>query len=163
MDIISGILLQMTTPEPRGRDDTRETDPFDGLLREAARLPSRRRRNGGNATGITLNVVIGLALFFLGMYINHGTDTRLIAIRKEKEGYQIPQGWLFRWISCPNHFGEIVEWTGFALIAWSVPALTFAIWTFCNLAPRALNHHAWYHENFKEYPKNRKAFIPWGW
>ena len=97
------------------------------------------------------------------MYINHGTDTRLIAIRKEKEGYQIPQGWLFRWISCPNHFGEIVEWTGFALIAWSVPALTFAIWTFCNLAPRALNHHAWYHENFKEYPKNRKAFIPWGW
>ena len=113
--------------------------------------------------GITLNIVIGLVLFFGGMYINRETDSRLISLRKEKEGYSIPQGWLFKWISCPNHFGEIVEWIGFALVAWSVPAVTFAMWTFCNLVPRALNHHDWYHENFEEYPKKRRAVIPWLW
>ena len=114
-------------------------------------------------SGVTINVIIGLALFFGGMYINHGTDSRLIALRKKKAGYSIPRGWLFRWVSCPNHFGELVEWIGFAVVAWSLPAITFAVWTFCNLVPRALNHHAWYHENFEEYPSQRKAIIPWLW
>jgi len=114
-------------------------------------------------TEITSIIVVGLVLFFGGMYINQGTDSRLISLRKEKEGYSIPQGWLFKWISCPNHFSEIIEWIGFALIAWSLPSVTFAVWTFCNLIPRALNHHAWYHENFEDYPDKRKAVIPWLW
>ena len=113
--------------------------------------------------GITVNVVVGLAVFFLGMYINQGTDSRLIALRKKQEGYQIPKGWLFKYISCPNHFGEIVEWAGFAIVAWRVPAVTFAVWTFCNLVPRALNHHEWYQENFEDYPKDRKAVLPKIW
>lgn len=114
-------------------------------------------------TEITSIIVVGLVLFFGGMYINHGTDSRLISLRKEKEGYSIPQGWFFKWISCPNHFSEIIEWIGFALIAWSLPSVTFAVWTFCNLIPRALNHHAWYNENFEDYPDKRKAVIPWLW
>ena len=106
------------------------------------------------------NVILGVCVFAIGFLINQITDTKLIALRKEKMGYQIPRKWLFEYISCPNHFGEIVEWIGFAIAAWSLPALTFAIWTFCNLFPRALNHHEWYHENFEDYPKNRKAVIP---
>ncbi|MCR9172488.1 MAG: DUF1295 domain-containing protein [bacterium] len=112
---------------------------------------------------ISMLVIGGAVLFFIGMYINMGTDNRLIALRKQQSGYQIPRGWLFRYISCPNHFGEIIEWTGFAIAAWSIPAATFAIWTFCNLAPRALNHHEWYREQFSDYPKERKAFIPKIW
>lgn len=112
---------------------------------------------------LTVNVVIGLVIFFAGMTINHITDTKLIGLRKEQKGYQVPRKWLFEVISCPNHFGEIIEWIGFAIIAWSLPALTFAIWTFCNLVPRALNHHDWYQERFADYPKKRKAIIPWIW
>lgn len=108
-------------------------------------------------------VYVGILLFVIGFIINYTTDQKLIALRKNNEGYQIPRGWLFEKISCPNHFGEIIEWTGFAIAAGSLPAATFAIWTFCNLAPRALNHHAWYHEQFEKYPKNRKAFIPYFW
>ena len=104
--------------------------------------------------------VIGISLFFVGMFINMGTDRRLIALRKKQSGYQIPRGWLFKYISCPNHFGEMLEWTGFAVAACSLPAWTFAIWTICNLVPRALNHHEWYHEKFDNYPKERKAFLP---
>jgi hypothetical protein len=67
---------------------------------------------------------------------------------------------LFEWISCPNLFGEIVEWFGFALMCWSLPALSFAIWTAANLIPRALSHHAWYRGHFPDYPQARRAVIP---
>lgn len=111
----------------------------------------------------TWNVYVGLVLFFVGFYINQAADTKLINLRNESNEYQIPRGWLFKYISCPNHFGEIIEWFGFAFIAYNLPAFTFAIWTFCNLVPRALNHHAWYFEHFKNYPKNRKAIFPFSW
>lgn len=109
---------------------------------------------------LSLHALLGLSLFFLGMYLNMGTDNRLISLRKNNSGYQVPQGWLFKYISCPNHLGEIVEWAGFALVAWNLPALSFAIWTICNLVPRALNHHAWYKEHFSDYPEDRKAVLP---
>ena len=38
---------------------------------------------------------------------------------------------------CTYLVGEILEWTGFAIACWSLPALAFAIYTFSNLAPRA--------------------------
>ena len=106
-------------------------------------------------------IYIGLALFIYGMVLNHKSDNKLISLRKRDTGYHIPQGGLFNKISCPNHFGEIIEWTGFAVIAFNISALTFAIWTACNLIPRALNHHSWYKESFEEYPKNRRAVIPY--
>lgn len=108
----------------------------------------------------SLHVGIGLLVFFTGMVINRRADRKLISLREKQEGYQIPRGGLFEYISCPNHFGEIVEWFGFALIACSLPAITFAIWTFCNLSPRSLNHHQWYREKFEDYPTKRKAVVP---
>ena len=67
---------------------------------------------------------------------------------------------MFRYVSCPNHFGEIVEWAGFAVMCWNLPALSFAVWTAGNLIPRALSHHRWYRERFPDYPPERKAVIP---
>jgi 3-oxo-5-alpha-steroid 4-dehydrogenase 1 len=70
---------------------------------------------------------------------------------------------LFEFISCPNHFSEFIQWSGFAFMAWNLPATTFLIWTFANLFPRALKHHKWYKQHFENYPKNRKAVVPWLW
>jgi hypothetical protein len=116
-------------------------------------------------SGLVLNLFVftGVALFFIGFVINQTADSKLIALRKEGMGYQIPREWLFDYISCPNHFGEIIEWVGFAIAARSLPALSFAIWTFCNLAPRANNHHSWYLEKFPDYPKKRKIVLPGVW
>ena len=72
----------------------------------------------------------------------------------------MPKGGLFRYVSCPNHFGEIVEWAGFAVMCWNLPALSFAVWTAGNLIPRSLSHHRWYREHFPDYPAERKAVIP---
>ena len=107
--------------------------------------------------------IIGILIFIIGFAINQIADSKLIALRKQNQGYQIPKGWLFNYISCPNYFGEILEWIGFAVASGSLPALSFAIWTFCNLAPRANNHHFWYLDNFSTYPKSRKILLPFLW
>ena len=105
--------------------------------------------------------LLGLLLFILGAVINISSDNHLISLRsKNQTGYSIPRKGLFRWISCPNHFGEIIEWTGFAIMLWSLSGASFAIWTAANLIPRSLDHHKWYQKNFTDYPVNRKAIIP---
>lgn len=108
-----------------------------------------------------LLLVVGLVLFWTGLYINWKSDTLLINLRKPGEsGYKIPKGFLFERISCPNHFGELIEWIGFALVAFNLGALSFVIWTAANLIPRALAHHRWYYEKFDDYPQGRRALIP---
>lgn len=105
--------------------------------------------------------IAGFILFFGGMFINMRSDNLLLKLRKKGgTGYKIPKGWLFNLVSCPNHLGEIIEWAGFALMAWNLPALSFAVWTFANLAPRSLAHHKWYLKQFLDYPRKRKAVIP---
>jgi 3-oxo-5-alpha-steroid 4-dehydrogenase 1 len=105
--------------------------------------------------------VIGVFLFFVGMNINMHADNVLRNLRKPGEtGYKIPRGGAFEYVSGANFFGEIIEWIGFAIAAWSLPALAFAVFTACNIGPRALAHHSWYLERFKDYPKSRKALIP---
>jgi steroid 5-alpha reductase family enzyme len=95
------------------------------------------------------------------MVINDKSDAMLLSLRKpEEKGYKIPHGFLFKYISCPNHFGEILEWLGFAILSWNIASLSFAIWTFANLAPRAIAHHRWYKEHFPNYPRKRKAVLP---
>jgi len=108
--------------------------------------------------------LVGTMLFLAGYAVNRWGDLRLRELRQPGEtGYRIPYGGLFRWISCPNYLGEIIEWCGWALATWSLPGLAFAVWTFANLAPRARSHHAWYRANFAEYPRDRTALIPGIW
>lgn len=105
--------------------------------------------------------LIGIALFFGGFLINRHADTLLLRLRKPGEtDYKIPHGIWFDYVSCPNYLGEIIEWFGWALAAWSLPGLAFALFTAANLIPRAYTHHVWYRERFPDYPKERKAILP---
>ena len=106
----------------------------------------------------------GLAFFVAGFTINRQADHVLRHLRAPGEsGYKIPYGGLYRWVSCPNYLGEIVEWIGWAVATWSLPGLAFAAWTVANLAPRARAHHAWYREHFPDYPPERRALVPGLW
>jgi 3-oxo-5-alpha-steroid 4-dehydrogenase 1 len=106
--------------------------------------------------------VMGLAVFVIGMGINIRSDVLLRRLRwTQHAGYRIPHGFMFRWVSCPNYLGEMIEWLGFALLTWSVSGVAFALWTIANLLPRAISHHRWYLSEFPDYPADRKALVPY--
>ncbi|TPX71702.1 hypothetical protein SpCBS45565_g00902 [Spizellomyces sp. 'palustris'] len=117
----------------------------------------------------------GIALFLWGMYVNIISDNELMRLRRQKAPHQqgsvtlsngrkyfIPEEYMHRFVSCANYFGEIVEWTGYALLMdGETAALGFWVWTLANLIPRAVQTNKWYRRTFGEkYPKNRKAVIP---
>ena len=108
--------------------------------------------------------IFGLIIFLIGMTINIRSDNILFSLRSNGLGdYKIPKDGLFKWVSCPNYFGEIIEWCGWAIATWSFAGLSFAIWGLANLIPRARSNHKWYLEKFSDYPVNRKALIPKIW
>lgn len=106
----------------------------------------------------------GAAIFLVGLVINLHADTVLIHLRKPGEtGYKVPKGGMYRFVSSPNYLGEILEWIGWAILTWSLAGLAFAVYTAANLGPRAFSNHAWYKEKFPEYPRERRALIPFLW
>lgn len=119
--------------------------------------------------------IVGILLFASGMFINMKSDYALVALRHRtaKGSYSIPRGFAFEFISCPNFFGEGVEWLGYAFTAAglsgacicttaSLVGLSFFLYTLSNTFPRGVKHHQWYLDTFKEkYAQlNRKAVIP---
>ncbi|RLD40748.1 MAG: 3-oxo-5-alpha-steroid 4-dehydrogenase [Bacteroidetes bacterium] len=105
--------------------------------------------------------IAGAVLLLTGMLINVSSDQKLLSLRKgEHTGYYIPYGGMFKYVSSPNLFGEILEWLGWAMMSWCLPSFSFALWTMANLLPRALDHRRWYRKRFPDCPKARKAVIP---
>jgi 3-oxo-5-alpha-steroid 4-dehydrogenase 1 len=108
----------------------------------------------------TPTYLIGITLCISGMAINIHSDSILRSLKSKQGEYKIPRGGLFEYVSGANFFGEIVEWTGYAITCWSLPTTTIVIISLCNIAFRAVHHHRWYKEKFDDYPTNRKALIP---
>ena len=104
----------------------------------------------------------GLLLFAAGYGLNKHSDylLRQLAASCQPGQMKLPQGGGFRWVDQPNYLGEVFTWLGFALASWSLAGLSFAVFTFANLAPRALRKHRWYQKEFANYPKKRKAILP---
>jgi hypothetical protein len=108
--------------------------------------------------------VAGVAVFACGVAIHLSSDAILRRQRADSGGaYVVPDRGLHRLVASPNYLGEIVEWSGWALAAWSLPALSFVVWSVANLGPRAAANRAWYRKTFKEYPANRRRLIPFVW
>lgn len=106
--------------------------------------------------------LIGLLVAGVGWWINFDADNRLIALRSDgSSGYKIPQGGGFRHVSAANYFGEILLWSGWALMSLTWAGLVFVLFTLANLVPRALASHRWYREKFPDYPPERRAIIPY--
>ncbi len=106
--------------------------------------------------------IVGTLLFFTGLTINVRADAALLRLRKRGEtAYRIPTGALHDRVASPNYFGEIIEWTGWAIATWSLAGASFALYTAANLVPRAVATLRWYREKFPEYPAERRAIFPW--
>ena len=123
----------------------------------------------GNAAALTdrrfdVFFFLGVTLFVLGFVVNVHSDHLLRSLRAPGEnGYKVPFGGGFTYVSAPNYLAEMVEWVGFALAAQTLAAWAFAAFTVANLSPRALANHRWYRAKFPDYPANRRALIPFLW
>jgi 3-oxo-5-alpha-steroid 4-dehydrogenase 1 len=139
--VIMAILFNIVTPAWCAHDFAKETSP----------LP------------LTLQTLLGLTIFFFGMAMNISSDAHLRTLRRRrgKTGeYVLPEWGLYRYIVSPNYLGEMIEWTGFAILLGRLSGWVFLLWTVCNLAPRARSHLKWYRERFGDRVGDRSGIIP---
>ncbi|XP_070195987.1 uncharacterized protein [Littorina saxatilis] len=106
--------------------------------------------------------ILGILLFVAGYIINRWADWKLRSLRniKGSTGYYIPYGGMFELVTCPNYFGELVEWLGWTIATWSLAGLVWTLFSAATFIPRSRHNHAWYKQQFEMYPPNRKALIP---
>ena len=114
------------------------------------------------------NHVLGVALFFVASVLQFQSHTILARLRKDKTGtvvtlkHSIPRGSLFNLLSCPHYFAEILIYLSMCLIfnGRSATWLMVCCFVVLNQIIVGLFNHQWYLDTFKDYPKNRKAVIP---
>lgn len=118
----------------------------------------------GDYSQLSLNdprIILGTLVYALGFMLNKHSDYILRQLGKQKPSeFQVPHGGGFKLVSNPHYLGEILTWLGFAIACSSLAAWSFVFMTMANLVPRALSTHKWYHGNFNDYPKQRKAIFP---
>ncbi len=106
--------------------------------------------------------ILGTVLFLAGMGINLHSDRVVRRLRKPGDTrHYLPEKGMYRLVTSGNYFGELVEWTGFAVLTCSPAAWVFVLWTFANLAPRAHAIRERYREEFgRDAVGRRKRMIP---
>ena len=107
--------------------------------------------------------ICGTLIFLFGMFVNIQSDSIIRHLRQPGDtAHHLPEGGMFRYVSSANYFGELLEWTGFAILTWSAAGAVFALWTFANLGPRAASIHDRYSREFgDDFDADRiKRIIP---
>ena len=110
--------------------------------------------------------VIGVLVWAAGFTINVWSDAIIRNLRPKNPGpddprYRIPEGGLFRFVSCPHYLGELISFVGLSIFTWGLGGVFILAVTAGNLIPRALKTHRWYQKTFPDtYPAGRKAIIP---
>ena len=101
--------------------------------------------------------IMGVAIFIFGFYTNLRSDYIIRHLRKDPADtkHYLPKGGMFNFVTSANYFGELMEWLGFAVMTWSLAGLTFFIWTFANLVPRANTLYHKYENEFADEMRGR--------
>lgn len=73
---------------------------------------------------------------------------------------KIPRGGLFELVSCPNYFCETMVWLSFTVLTLNPAAAVFLAASGGQMVSWALKKHRNYRKEFKDYPRKRKAMIP---
>lgn len=99
----------------------------------------------------TPQFIIGALVFFIGLGINQHSDYVIRHLRAPGDTrHYLPKKGMYRYVTSANYFGEIVEWTGFAIATWSLAGWVFVIWTCANLVPRANSIYKKYSVEFAD-------------
>ncbi|XP_066253784.1 polyprenol reductase [Euwallacea similis] len=119
-----------------------------------------------NLLSTTLSDKIAVLIFFLA-WKHQFICTKILAnLRKDKNGniinneYKLPKGDWFDYLTSPHQTTEIVMYCCIAWILWSNTWFFVGAWVFTNQIETILLSHWWYQEKFEDFPKTRKALIP---
>ncbi|XP_066141482.1 polyprenol reductase [Euwallacea fornicatus] len=140
------------------------------ILSEAplfANSPSTIAEAPINLLSTTLSDKIAVLIFWLA-WKHQFICTKILAnLRKDKNGntvnseYKLPQGDWFDYLTAPHQTTEIVMYCCITWILWSNITWFFIFtWVLANQIETILLSHWWYQEKFEDFPKTRKALIP---
>jgi len=98
---------------------------------------------------------------FILAYIHHGTLVDPLTLLKFYTCHlRVPNGGLFNFVTCPHFFFELLVWFGIAVASQQVGALGTAVGMSSYLTGRALATRKWYIAKMADYPRDRKAILP---
>ncbi len=104
-----------------------------------------------------------VAAFACASAVQHGAFRTLARLRR-KEGscYVLPRGGCFELVSCPHYGAEVAVYACLSgILGWRHRSgLLVLLWVAVNQTVAALMSHFWYQDNFPNYPKSRKALLP---
>lgn len=101
--------------------------------------------------------ILGVLIFFTGMFINWHSDYIIRHLRKPGDSkHYLPHGGLYDYVTSANYFGEIVEWAGWTVLTGSWAGFVFFWFTCANLVPRANSIYHKYEVEFADEFKQRK-------
>ena len=114
-----------------------------------------------------LQVYISLASFLTCQLGNYSIHKALRDLRPEgTKERKIPMPTsnpftsLFNFVSCPNYTYEMGSWIWFTIMTQSIAPGVFALLGTAQMTAWAIKKHKLYRREFKEYPKGRKAILP---
>ena len=104
----------------------------------------------------------GLALFVFGELANLYTHLVLRSLRRPgTKERQIPRGFGFGWVTCPNYFFETIAWLGIILVTKSWATAVFTAVGFVQMVLWAQKKERAYRKDFGDkYKKKRSVIIP---
>jgi len=124
------------------------------------------KAGGNNKQAVGIVEVIGILLYLSGSYINtHSEYCRHVWKLKEKNRGRLYTKGLFRWSMHINYFGDIVLFTGLAMVTHSLSMLVIPLvmtlnFVF-NIIPSLDRYLAKkYKDEFRAYAEKTKKFIP---
>jgi len=112
-------------------------------------------------------VYLGLGLFAFCQLGNFSIHMLLKNLRKEGSTERKipfpdsnPMTIMFNFVSCPNYTYEVGSWISFMLMTQCTASFIFAFLGFYQMAVWALGKHRNYKKEFHNYPRSRKAIVP---
>ncbi|XP_055706584.1 polyprenol reductase-like [Phlebotomus papatasi] len=116
----------------------------------------------------TWRIIIPTAVFAFAWWHQFRSNVILARLRRDSKGnvvtekHSIPRGGFFEVVSSPHMMFECLIYLSLILmLPGNTLWLLICLWVVSNQCQVAHWTHEWYKENFPEYPKERKAIIPW--
>ncbi|XP_052896600.1 polyprenol reductase [Anopheles moucheti] len=116
----------------------------------------------------SLSLGLAIGVFYYAWFHQYRSNVILANLRKDKVGkvinhkHSLPTGDFFEVVSSPHMFFEIVMYVVlFAVLHRNSSMVYVLLWVLSNQLMNSWLTHQWYVENFPNYPKQRKALVPY--